>query len=116
MTILKIHFFSPQIFSAADFFNALRLKLKGILLLNHVHICETPQQVSDKVMGNFFKKIPTELFKIQLYILVLILRPKYNLFFFRREKNVLRMKEFRSFLHDHLLQYVLDTFLFQKVH
>ncbi len=46
-------------FFAADFFNALRPKLKAILLLNHVHICETPQQVSDRVMG-IFKKIATE--------------------------------------------------------
>jgi hypothetical protein len=56
MTILKINFFSPPIFSASDFFNALRLKLKAILLLNHVHICETTQQVSDRVMGNFFQE------------------------------------------------------------
>jgi hypothetical protein len=90
-----------------------------ILLLNHAHICKTPQQVSNGVMGNFFQKnIPTEVFKIQLNIPILCpkynLRPKYNLFFFRREKNILRMKKFRSFLHDHLLQYVLDTFLIKK--
>jgi hypothetical protein len=35
--------------------------------------------------------------------------------FFRREKNILRMKKFCSFLHDHLLQYVLDTFLVKNV-
>jgi hypothetical protein len=52
----KNPFFSPLIFSAADFFNALKPKLKAILLLNNIHICETPQQVSDRVMGNFFKE------------------------------------------------------------
>jgi hypothetical protein len=77
MAILKIHFLSPPIFSAADFSKALRLLLMTILLLTHAHICKTPQQVSDGVMGNFFQKIPTVVIKIQLYIP--ILRPKYNL-------------------------------------
>jgi hypothetical protein len=52
----KNPFFSPPIFSAADFSKALRLLLMTILLLNHAHISKTPQQVSDGVMGNFFQK------------------------------------------------------------
>ncbi len=120
MTLLKIYFFSPLIFSAAVFFIALRLKLKAIVLLNHVTYVKLPSKFQIGLWGSFFKKIPTEVFKIQLYIRNLRpkynLHPKYNPFSFRREKNLLRMKEFRSFLHDYLLQYVLDTFLVKKVH
>ncbi len=71
-----------------------------------------PSKFQMGLWGTFFKKIPTEVFKIQLY--TPILRPKYNLFFFCCEKNILRMKEFRSFLNAHLLQYVLNTFLIKS--
>jgi hypothetical protein len=48
--------FNNPFFFTADFSKALRLLLMTILLLNHAHIYQTPQQVSDEVMGNFFQK------------------------------------------------------------